>query len=74
MFKDKAFVSSSRTVRGMNKTGKEFYTFETGMTEDIKAMGVLPPNLWTAGDYSMFRYEDSNEMGCYMCPGRCCCD
>ena len=36
--KDRIFVAAGTEVRGFSKKGKQFLTFETNLTEPIKAM------------------------------------
>jgi hypothetical protein len=57
-------------VRGINKKGKEFYSIETGVPDDILNLRALAPDLWVASEYIMYHYNESTETEFFMSPGK----
>ncbi|GAB5369764.1 hypothetical protein AAMO2058_001433800 [Amorphochlora amoebiformis] len=55
--KDKVFVAQGHRIRAMKKKGKEFFAFETALTEDILGLFVQNPNVYTACEYTLNRFE-----------------
>ena len=47
--KDRIFFSAGTSIRGISKHGKEFFKFDTNLTETIKGLCVEENSLWTSG-------------------------
>eukprot|EP01105_Mastigella_eilhardi_P010352 TRINITY_DN2412_c0_g1_i2.p1 TRINITY_DN2412_c0_g1~~TRINITY_DN2412_c0_g1_i2.p1 ORF type:complete len:655 (+),score=171.97 TRINITY_DN2412_c0_g1_i2:418-2382(+) len=50
--------------------GREFFRFDTNMTEVIRNMYLEGPDMFLAGDYSMFHYVETRDQDFYMCNDR----
>lgn len=46
--RDKIFFSAGILIRGYSKQGKEFFKFDTNLTETIRSFGVEESRVWTA--------------------------
>lgn len=66
--KDRLFVAQGHVIRGLKKKGKEFFNFQTALTEDILQMFVENPNIYTACEYTINRFEESVDSDFYMAP------
>jgi hypothetical protein len=69
MCKGNAFVSYSNVVKAYKKKGNNYYTHDTGMSEDIKSLHIHGNHMWTSGEYVMYHYQDKKELDYFMCPG-----
>lgn len=67
---DRIFASSLSTVTGYSKKGKQFFSFETNMTEPIRSMSVMGDNLCITGSYVYNSYKNSQESAYYLCPDK----
>mmetsp|Transcript_1112 Transcript_1112/g.2602 ORF Transcript_1112/g.2602 Transcript_1112/m.2602 type:complete len:727 (+) Transcript_1112:53-2233(+) len=67
---DKAFIASDQTIRGTNKKGKEFFRFNTNLTERIRKVVVSGQDMWLAGEYNFNQYLDCKDRHFYMSPDR----
>lgn len=54
-------------MRGYNKKGKQFLSFDTNMTETIKSMIVLGDDLFVSGNHVFNHFRDCKDMGSYLC-------
>mmetsp|Transcript_40175 Transcript_40175/g.113762 ORF Transcript_40175/g.113762 Transcript_40175/m.113762 type:complete len:237 (-) Transcript_40175:115-825(-) len=68
--KDKAYLASDQTIRGMNKKGKEFFRFDTNLTERITKVIVQDEHMWLAGEYNFNQYLDCKDRHFYMSPDK----
>ena len=48
-------------VRGFNRKGKDFYRFQTNLTEEIRLLRVAEQSVWTAGDYAVSHFVNNEE-------------
>ena len=64
---DKIFVASENKVRGFNKKGKMFLSFDTSLTENIVSMFVSGNDLLVCGNHVYNHYKDCKENGSYLC-------
>lgn len=64
---DKIFIASENRVRGYNKKGKMFLTFDTSLTENIKSMFVTGADLIVCGNHVYNHYKDCKDTGSYLC-------
>ncbi|OQS03872.1 hypothetical protein THRCLA_03847 [Thraustotheca clavata] len=67
---DKAFVSSGQQVIGYNKKGKEFFKFQSNLSETINRVFTYDSQLWTATDYVYNQFENGQDKYFYMCQDR----
>uniref|UniRef100_A0A1I7U3Q4 Bardet-Biedl syndrome 7 protein homolog n=1 Tax=Caenorhabditis tropicalis TaxID=1561998 RepID=A0A1I7U3Q4_9PELO len=65
--KDKIFVASSNTVRGVNRKGKTFFSMETNMAEPANRMFVRGVDVVLTGRKSYTRYHDTVDTNSYLC-------
>eukprot|EP01105_Mastigella_eilhardi_P010354 TRINITY_DN2412_c0_g1_i4.p1 TRINITY_DN2412_c0_g1~~TRINITY_DN2412_c0_g1_i4.p1 ORF type:complete len:480 (+),score=120.35 TRINITY_DN2412_c0_g1_i4:30-1442(+) len=68
--KDRIFYAVTHSVVGVSKKGREFFRFDTNMTEVIRNMYLEGPDMFLAGDYSMFHYVETRDQDFYMCNDR----
>lgn len=68
--RDRIFVAEEHSVRGLNKKGREFFSFQTNLTEDISHLGVQETEVWVFGEYVHNSFEDSKEKNFYIAPDR----
>eukprot|EP00742_Colponemidia_sp_Colp-10_P003875 GILJ01004126.1.p1 GENE.GILJ01004126.1~~GILJ01004126.1.p1 ORF type:complete len:722 (+),score=149.58 GILJ01004126.1:87-2252(+) len=64
--KDKIFLAAGQTIRGMTKKGKEFFKFQTNLTETINSMFVEDKLIWTGGEYIYNLFDDCKDAAFYM--------
>uniref|UniRef100_T1GR45 Bardet-Biedl syndrome 7 protein homolog n=1 Tax=Megaselia scalaris TaxID=36166 RepID=T1GR45_MEGSC len=64
---DKVFVATDNVVKGYNKKGKMFLSFDTNLTENIKCMYVSGTDLITCGNHVYSHYRDCKDVGTYLC-------
>lgn len=57
--KDKIFVASQNTVRGISRKGKTFFSMETNMAETANRMFVRGVDVVLTGNKSYSRYHDT---------------
>lgn len=64
------FLSSGEKVKGVSRKGKEFFTFDTNLTETIQGLFVENTYIWTSGEYSYNVFENAQELYSYICPDK----
>ena len=47
--RDRIFCSAGILLRGYSKQGKEFFKFDSNLTETIKSFNIEESRIWTAG-------------------------
>uniref|UniRef100_A0A8R1E265 Uncharacterized protein n=1 Tax=Caenorhabditis japonica TaxID=281687 RepID=A0A8R1E265_CAEJA len=65
--KDKIFVSSQNTVKGVNRKGKTFFSMETNMAETANRMFVRGLDVVLTGRKNYSRYHDTVDKNNYLC-------
>ena len=68
--RDRMFFAEDAVVRGMTKKGKEFFRFDTNLTESISGLFVQDTLLAVMGEYVCVVFEDHREKSFYMSPDR----
>ncbi|XP_043917464.1 Bardet-Biedl syndrome 7 protein [Protopterus annectens] len=63
---EKIFVAIGSEVRGFTKKGKQFLSFETNLTESIKAMYVSGADLLLCASYIYNHYADCKDQNYYL--------
>ncbi|XP_075716611.1 BBSome complex member BBS7 [Rhinoderma darwinii] len=63
---EKIFVASGSEVRGFTKRGKPFLSFETNLTESIRAMHVSGSDLFLCASYIYNHYCDCKDKHYYL--------
>ncbi|XP_015717394.1 Bardet-Biedl syndrome 7 protein [Coturnix japonica] len=63
---EKVFVATGSDVRGFTKRGKQFLSFETNLTEDIKAMHISGADLFLCASYIYNHYCDCKDKHYYL--------
>lgn len=63
---EKIFVSSGSEVRGFTKRGKQFLSFETNLTESIRAMHISGSDLFLCASYIFNHYCDCKDQHYYL--------
>ncbi|XP_068136433.1 Bardet-Biedl syndrome 7 protein [Hyperolius riggenbachi] len=58
---EKIFVASGSEVRGFTKRGKQFLSFETNLTESIRAMHISGSDLFLCASYIYNHYCDCKD-------------
>ncbi|OQR97631.1 hypothetical protein ACHHYP_10175 [Achlya hypogyna] len=65
---DKA--SDGTQVVGYNKKGKEFFKFQSNLSETINRVYTYDSHLWTATDFIYNQFENGQDKNYYMCQDR----
>mmetsp|Transcript_12169 Transcript_12169/g.16817 ORF Transcript_12169/g.16817 Transcript_12169/m.16817 type:complete len:749 (+) Transcript_12169:68-2314(+) len=55
--KDKLFVAHGNKIKAMTKKGKTFFAFEAPITDDIKALFVENPSIYTCCEFNINHFE-----------------
>ncbi|XP_054846503.1 Bardet-Biedl syndrome 7 protein isoform X1 [Eublepharis macularius] len=63
---EKIFVASGSEVRGFTKKGKQFLSFDTNLTESIKAMYISGADLFLCASYIYNHYCDCKDQHYYL--------
>nr|XP_033794211.1 Bardet-Biedl syndrome 7 protein isoform X2 [Geotrypetes seraphini] len=63
---EKIFVAIGSEVRGFTKRGKQFLSFETNLTESIKAMHISGADLFLCASYIFNHYCDCKDQHYYL--------
>ncbi|XP_042193764.1 Bardet-Biedl syndrome 7 protein isoform X1 [Callorhinchus milii] len=63
---EKIFIATGSEVRGFTKKGKQFLSFETNLTESIRAMHVSGPDLFLCASYIYNHYCDCKDQDYYL--------
>lgn len=63
---EKIFVCSGSQVRGFNKKGKQFLTFDANLTENINAMHVSGGDLFLCASYIYNHYLDCQDQDYFL--------
>ncbi len=61
---------STPQIRGLNKKGKEFFRFNTQLTETIRRVDIFGKNIWSAGEYVHNHFIEGKDKALYLCPDR----
>ncbi|KAJ4462859.1 putative Bardet-Biedl syndrome 7 protein [Paratrimastix pyriformis] len=64
--KMKIFTASRQTIHGFSKKGKNFYSFDTNLTEPITSFCIQRDHLWIGGEYVYNHFVNQNEANFYM--------
>eukprot|EP00466_Bigelowiella_natans_P005050 jgi/Bigna1/87025/estExt_fgenesh1_pg.C_160049 len=54
---DKLFVAHGNKIKAMTKKGKTFFAFEAPITDDIKALFVENPSIYTCCEFNINHFE-----------------
>lgn len=68
--KDKIFVSAGQKITGLSKKGKEFFKFNTNLSETITTMVVEETKIWTGAEYVFNLFDNGKDSEFFMCPDR----
>eukprot|EP00210_Caulerpa_lentillifera_P004879 g4656.t1 len=68
--RDKMFVAEDAVVKGLTKKGREFFRFDTNLTESISGIVVLDTQLCILGEYTVLTFLNNKENGVYLSPDR----
>uniref|UniRef100_A0A3Q2IL64 Bardet-Biedl syndrome 7 n=1 Tax=Equus caballus TaxID=9796 RepID=A0A3Q2IL64_HORSE len=63
---EKVFVAAGSEIRGFTKRGKQFLSFETNLTESIKAMHISGSDLFLSASYIYNHYCDCKDQHYYL--------
>ncbi|XP_014451711.1 Bardet-Biedl syndrome 7 protein isoform X2 [Alligator mississippiensis] len=63
---EKIFLAAGSEVRGFTKRGKQFLSFETNLTENIKAMHISGADLFLCASYIYNHYCDCKDQHYYL--------
>lgn len=57
-------------IRGTNNKGKDFFRFNTQLTETIRKVSVLDKHIWSAGEYVHNHFIEGKDNAFYLSPDR----
>ncbi|XP_047271845.1 BBSome complex member BBS7 isoform X5 [Homo sapiens] len=63
---EKIFIAAASEIRGFTKRGKQFLSFETNLTESIKAMHISGSDLFLSASYIYNHYCDCKDQHYYL--------
>ncbi|XP_077878289.1 BBSome complex member BBS7 isoform X3 [Ictidomys tridecemlineatus] len=63
---EKIFIAAGSEIRGFTKRGKQFLSFETNLTESIKAMHISGSDLFLSASYIYNHYCDCKDQHYYL--------
>ncbi|XP_042548952.1 Bardet-Biedl syndrome 7 protein isoform X2 [Dipodomys spectabilis] len=63
---EKIFIAAGSEIKGFTKRGKQFLSFETNLTESIKAMYVSGSDLFLSASYIYNHYCDCKDQHYYL--------
>ncbi|XP_066089945.1 Bardet-Biedl syndrome 7 protein isoform X1 [Saccopteryx bilineata] len=66
MPQEKIFIATGSEIRGFTKRGKQFFFFETNLTESIKAMHISGSDLFLSASYIYNHYCDCKDQHYYL--------
>uniref|UniRef100_A0A8C8ZHU1 Bardet-Biedl syndrome 7 n=1 Tax=Prolemur simus TaxID=1328070 RepID=A0A8C8ZHU1_PROSS len=64
---ERIFIAAGSEIRGFTKRGKQFLSFETNLTESIKAMHISGSDLFLSASYIYNHYCDCKDQHYYLC-------
>lgn len=68
--KDRMFAAMGPQIAGYSKVGKEFFKFNTQVTEQITAVHVHEKTIWSSAEYVHNEYLEGKDKAFYLCPDR----
>ncbi|KAG1679963.1 hypothetical protein FOA52_007027 [Chlamydomonas sp. UWO 241] len=68
--RDRIFVAAGSQIRGVSKKGKEFFRFNTQLTEAITQVDVADLAIWSSAEYVHNMYIEGRDKAFYLCPDR----
>lgn len=68
--KDKVFVAMAQQIKGVSKKGKEFFSFNSNLTETITSLFVEELKIWTCGEYVYNLFDNGTDTHFFMSPDR----
>ncbi|GAX76228.1 hypothetical protein CEUSTIGMA_g3672.t1 [Chlamydomonas eustigma] len=68
--RDRIFVAAGNNIVGISRKGKEFFKFNTQITETISKVDVADKNIWSSGEYIHNMYIEGKDHAFYLCPDR----
>ncbi|XP_012590281.1 PREDICTED: Bardet-Biedl syndrome 7 protein [Condylura cristata] len=63
---EKIFIAAGSEIRGFTKRGKQFLSFETNLTESIRAMHISGSDLFLSASYIYNHYCDCKDQHYYL--------
>ncbi|GMH36136.1 hypothetical protein BSKO_04004 [Bryopsis sp. KO-2023] len=68
--RDKIFVMEGHVLRGFNKKGREFFSFDTNLTEKVAGLAIHETDMWVSGEYVHNHFHEAKEKHFYIAPDR----
>ncbi|KAL6757581.1 bardet-biedl syndrome 7 protein [Haematococcus lacustris] len=68
--RDRIFVASGSMVKGLSRKGKEFFRFDTSITESIRKVSVHDKLIWTSAEYVHNQFVEGKDKAFYLAPDR----
>mmetsp|Transcript_18765 Transcript_18765/g.40356 ORF Transcript_18765/g.40356 Transcript_18765/m.40356 type:complete len:735 (+) Transcript_18765:308-2512(+) len=68
--KDRLFIGAGDHIKGYSRKGKEFFKFNTQLTEALRKVHVFEKNIWLAAEYVHNHYIEGKDKAFYLCPDR----
>ena len=57
-------------ISGISKVGKEFFKFNTQLTESITKVHVFEKSIWSSAEYVHNEYLEGKDKAFFLCPDR----
>lgn len=68
--REKIFLAAGNQIKGMSRKGKEFFKFNSQLTETIRKVDIYDKNIWSAGEYVHNHFIEGKEQALYLCPDK----
>lgn len=70
LFSDQLFYAQGSVLRAYSRKGKNFFSTETNVTEQLTAIWIETPFIFLAGEFMVTTMVESKEIGFFLSPDR----
>lgn len=64
------FVAVAQTIKGISRKGKEFFVFDTNLSETLSGLYVQDTRIWSTGEFVYNVFDNARDKHFYMAPDR----
>lgn len=65
-----AWLDARVQIKGTSRKGKDFFKFNSQLTETIRKVDIYEKNIWSAGEYVHNHFIEGKDKALYLCPDR----
>lgn len=70
LYQDQLFTMNGATLNAYTRKGKNFFGFDSNLTETVKSLAIETPYIYGGGEYVLTTFQESKELGFYMAPDK----